>query len=269
MTEDLEMQQYLFDLQGYLIVENAISPEKVKELNDIFDQQGLPDPGKSRRFGSAPDGAGFLEWGKPYCDLLDHPSIMPIMRFRLGECFRLDRLYGMYMGEGMGRGGLHADYGTLARHSSSKPGEYFHFPQHEITHGFMVVAWSLSDAGPGLGGFCCIPGSHKSHYRVPQAIRDAPEESPQVIIPEAPAGSVILFTESLTHGTYAWTGKHQRRSLLYKYCVAHTAWRPNRVSYPDSVELTDRQKVLFREPADPIVHFPSLFEGFDENGNAI
>jgi len=266
MTEELELQQYLFDLQGYLVIENVLGKDELKELNDIFDQQGLPEPEKRNRFGSAPDGAGFLDWGNPYCDLLDHPAIMPILRFRLGEHFRLDRLYGMYMNEGMGRGRLHADYGAIAHHSTAEPGKYYHFPQHEITHGFMVVAWSLTDAGPDHGGFCCIPGSHKCNYRLPKAIYDNPELSSQVIIPEAPAGSVILFTESLTHGTYAWSGKHQRRSLLYKYCVSHTAWRPNRVSLPDKVEVTERQKVLFQGPAHPRTHFPSLFEGFDKNG---
>jgi len=261
--DDLEMQQYLFDLNGYLIVENALSADEVTTLNDLFDQQELPQPGKTSRFGSAPNGPGFLDWGKPFCDLLDHPSIMPILRFRLGECFRLDRLYGIYMKDGMKRGRLHADYGAMSRISGSVQGEYFHFLKHEITEGFLVVAWSLTDAGPNDGGFCCIPGSHKSNYRVPSKIYDAPEESPCVIIPPASAGSVILFTEALTHGTAAWKGKHERRSLLYKYCVSQTAWRPNRVQSPTNVELTPRQEILLREPAEPLLHFPSLFKGFE------
>ena len=259
--EDLEIQQYLLDLQGYLVVENVLNPDEVAALNELFDRQKLPPPGKTQRFGSAPDGPGFLQWGKPFCNLLDHPQIMPILRVRLGDCFRLDRLYGMYMKAGMGRGRLHADYGAMSPISGSEPGKYFNFPEHEITDGFMVVAWSLTDAGPDHGGFCCIPGSHKSNYRLPQKIFDAPEKSPLIIIPHAPAGSAILFSEALTHGTSAWYGKHERRSLLYKYCVAHTAWRPNRVQPPTNTELTPRQQILFREPAEPHQrHFPSLFE---------
>ncbi len=258
--EDLETQQYLLDLQGYLVVENVLNADEVATLNELFDKQKLPPPGKTQRFGSAPDGPGFLQWGKPFCDLLDHPQIMPILRFQLGDCFRLDRLYGMYMKAGMGRGRLHADYGAMSPISGSVPGKYFNFPKHEITDGFMVVAWSLTDAGPDHGGFCCIPGSHKSNYRLPKKIFDAPEKSPLIIIPQAPAGSAILFSEALTHGTSAWCGEHERRSLLYKYCVAHTAWRPNRVQPPTNVELTPRQQILFREPAEPHRHFPSLFE---------
>ena len=47
--------------------------------------------------------------------------------------------------------------------------------------------------------------------------------------------------------------------LLYKYCVSHMAWTSRRVAQPDDIELTERQKILFREPADPHRHFPSLF----------
>ena len=51
---DLELQQYLFDLQGYLVIENALSSKAVATLNQIIDEQDLPPPGKSPRFGSAP-----------------------------------------------------------------------------------------------------------------------------------------------------------------------------------------------------------------------
>ena len=110
-----------------------------------------------------------------------------------------------------------------------------------------------------MAAFCCIPGSHKSNFRLPQQISDNFEESPQVIIPEVPAGSVILFSESLTHGTATWQAEHERRTLLYKYCVSHIAWTSKRVETPTNVELTPRQQLLLRDPGDPLIHFPSLF----------
>ena len=256
---DLQSQQYLFDVQGYLVIENVLNAEELAALNRHIDEQQLPTPGKVQRFGSAPDGSGFLQWGKPFCDLLDHPKIMSILQFRLGDCFRLDRIYGMYMEEGMPRGGLHADYGATSPTAKTQPGEYYAFRNNEIHNGFVVVTWNLADTGPEQGGFCCIPGSHKSNYKLPQQIAAAPEDSPCVVIPNAPAGSAILFTEALTHGTAAWNGKHQRRSLLYKYCVSHIAWTSRRVAIPEGIELTERQRILFREPADPYRHFPSLF----------
>ena len=85
--DDLELQQYLFDLQGYLVIEDVLNPEEVGQLNELMDLQDVPAPEESPRFGSAagraPEGPGFLQWGKPFCDLLDHPRIMPVLRFRL------------------------------------------------------------------------------------------------------------------------------------------------------------------------------------------
>ncbi len=257
---DLQLQQYLFDVQGYLVIENVLNSEELAALNRHIDEQQLPTPGKVQRFGSAPNGSGFLQWGKPFCNLLDHPKIMPILQFRLGDCFRLDRIYGMYMEKGMPRGGLHADYGATSPTANAQPGEYYSFRDNEIHNGFVVVTWNLADTGPEHGGFCCIPGSHKSNYKLPQQVAAAPENSSCVVIPNAPAGSAILFTEALTHGTAAWNGKHQRRSLLYKYCVSHIAWTSRRVAIPQGIELTERQRILFREPADPYRHFPSLFD---------
>lgn len=282
---DLELRQYLFDLQGYLVIENALSSDEVETLNRLIDQQNLPPPTESTRFGSAPTlasslvrresgvpesmatadkaapvGAGFLGWGAPFCNLLDHPAVMPVLRMRLGDAFRLDRLYGMNMSKGMSYGGLHADYGATAPAENVQPGEYYAFRANQIYEGFVVVAWALSDGGGELGGFCCIPGSHKSNYKLPQQIRDEHDRSPAVVIPEMPAGSVILFTESLTHGTATWHAEHERRALLYKYCVSHLAWTSKRVEAPTNVELTARQKILLQEPGDPIRHFQSLFE---------
>ena len=261
---DLEMQQYLFDLQGYLVIENVLSSEEVSTLNQLIDKQSLPAPKEAMRFGSAaggaPEGPGFLDWGQPFCDLLDHPQIMPILRFRLGDCFRLDRLYGIQMQEGMPMGRLHADYGASAPNISCQPGEYYHFPDNAIHHGFTVVVWNLSDTGSDHGGLCCIPGSHKSNFKLPQNVLHSPDRASCVVIPEVPAGSVMMFTESLTHGTAAWKGTHHRRSLLYKYCQSQVVWSPKRVRPPSDVELTLRQKILFSEPADPYRFFPSLFD---------
>ena len=51
---------YLFDLWGYLVVENVLNNEEIVELKALLDQQTYPEPNNadiySQRFGS------FLEW---------------------------------------------------------------------------------------------------------------------------------------------------------------------------------------------------------------
>ena len=56
-----EEERYLFDVRGYLVIEDVLSPEEVAELNRVMDSQDLPPPEDdtmSARFG------GFLEWDK-------------------------------------------------------------------------------------------------------------------------------------------------------------------------------------------------------------
>ena len=78
-------------------------------------------------------------------------------------------------------------------------------------------------------------------------------------IVEAPAGSLTLFTEALTHGTARWEGDHERRTLLYKYCVSSMSWGATRVTPPEGIDLTPRQQQLLAGPGEPLTHFPSLF----------
>ena len=50
------VQKYLFDLNGYLILEDVLSADEVARLNSLIDEQGLPQPGlktSEARFGSS------------------------------------------------------------------------------------------------------------------------------------------------------------------------------------------------------------------------
>src|SRR2546428_10504442 len=78
-------------------------------------------------------------------------------------------------------------------------------------------------------------------------------------MPDLPAGSVILLSEAVMHGTAPWRSDHERRTLLYKYCVSQMAWSRARVLPPPDVPLTPRQQALLTEPADPHTFVPSLF----------
>ena len=41
---DRELQKYLFDLQGYLVIENVLTADEVSQLNSLIDQQKLLEP---------------------------------------------------------------------------------------------------------------------------------------------------------------------------------------------------------------------------------
>ncbi len=262
MDEISELQTYLYDLKGYLVVEDVLTPEEVARLKEAVDGTDLTNLPPSHRFGSAggsaPTGPGFLAWGEPFVALMDHPLVMSVMRAQLGDCFRLDRIFGMHMRKGLPNGRLHSDYGASQPFSRAERGRYFLPPGHEALHGFGVAAWNLTDTGPEHGGLRVIPGSHNSHYKLPKAIRQD-EYDDVVAIPEAPAGSVTFFSEALTHGTAAWHADHHRYTLLYKYCASQLSWSRTRVTAPEGAALTERQRLLLEEPAGAKWFFPSLF----------
>ncbi|MBJ38981.1 MAG: hypothetical protein CMD83_11040 [Gammaproteobacteria bacterium] len=263
---DSETLQYLFDLNGYVVIENVLGSDEIAALEAGIDAQELEPPNpKFPRFGSAAGavratGSGFLQYGQPFVDLMDHEAVLPILRFRLGDFFRLERLYGIYQRQGMDKGVLHADYGASSPNSTAKRGEYYPFLDNRMTGGFCVAAWNLRDTGPGIGGFACIPGSHKSQFRIPEGIHGDHQDGQWTQVLEAPAGSVTLFTEAMTHGTSRWEASYERRTLLFKYCVSNMSWGATRVVAPDGLTLTPRQRQLLAEPGDPKVHFKSLFD---------
>ena len=137
-----EEERYLFDVRGYLVIEDVLSTEEVAELNRVMDSQDLPPPQDdtmSARFG------GFLEWDKIFCDLLDHERIMPYLKTMLGDGFRLDHYYGIYMRAGTEQLRLHGGA------TPYDPPEYYHFREGEMYNGLSVVSWNLTATGPASG----------------------------------------------------------------------------------------------------------------------
>ena len=90
----------------------------------------------------------------------------------------------------------------------------------QLWNSIMSVQFALADVAPGDGGFCCIPGSHKSNFECPAALRDCAVDMPGLVQPVFTAGAMLLFTEALTHGTLPWAAPHERRALFYRYVTA-------------------------------------------------
>ena len=62
-----EFERYLFDLQGFLVIENVLNRDEIAVLQSLLDQQIAlqDDQAKFLRFDS------LLSWGKPLRNLLD------------------------------------------------------------------------------------------------------------------------------------------------------------------------------------------------------
>ena len=234
-------EKYLFDLRGYVNIEGVLDADDLTELNVLIDAQNYADPADdnihSQRLG------GFLSWeNDAFRKLLNHPRIMPCLAEIVGPKFRLDHVYGILMKEGNPGGTLHGG-GT-----PYDPSQYYVFRNDRMYNGLTVVSWALTDMLPEHGGFCCIPGSHKSNYPCPPQFRPVKDNKTCMAPVHQKAGDAVIFTEALTHGTLPWTAPHQRRSILFKYSPGHASWGQER--YNDTLRdlMTEDDQKLMLEP---------------------
>jgi ectoine hydroxylase-related dioxygenase (phytanoyl-CoA dioxygenase family) len=218
-----DLEKYLFDLRGYMVIEDVLSADEVAGLNRVIDQrEGEIDLSEKTKHQD-----GFLPWGRAFVGLLDHDGVMAQLKFILGDGFRLDHYYAIHAEKDAARLNLHGS------NTPYDPPEYYHFKNNRMYNGLTVVSWQLSDVGPDAGGFCCIPGSHKANWPLPAEIREAHVDADCVEIPAAKAGSVLIFTEALTHGSAPWIAEHARRSLLFKYSPAQQSWSKSHIQPPE------------------------------------
>lgn len=231
-----DSQRYLFDLQGFIVLEGVLTADEVAHLNRVWDAHPLPPAGdtiQSQRFGGE-----FLGWDPAALALMDHDAVLPIMSELCGPQVRLDHAYGIVMAPGTSGLGLHGGGEPF------DPSQYYMVRNGRIHAGLCVASWALVDAPEDHGGFCVVPGSHKASFSRPSSF---PADLARAVPHRA--GDVVIFTEALTHGTLPWNGPRDRRHLLFKYSPGNSAWA-NRESVPDHVrpQLTERQRLL-AEPA--------------------
>ena len=236
MTEE---ELFAFDLEGYLIVKGVLPPEEVAALHAIALRQCDEATASFQRT------IGASAWGAPCQALIDHPTIVPYLGEVLGPKFRLDHDFCVVTRTGGQDQELHGGA------SERNPDHWYAYRDGVIRCGLTVVSFALSAVRPGDGGFCCIPGSHKSNFidNVPRDVRSYRRTPHYLVQPVLEPGDAIIFTEALIHGTLPWTAEHERVALIYKYSPGHSAWMgtyydPSR--YPG---LTEQQRRILAPPS--------------------
>ena len=236
-------EQYLFDLQGFLVVEDALDANQLTALNGILDHRikdEVAADSHTHRF------LDLLDWGKPYQDLVDNPCIIDYLAELIGDPLRLDHVYLDIIRSGKGPIGTSLHGGATPLH----PTHYYRHRNNTMRNGLFVVAYNLYDVNPGDGGFAAVPGSHKSNYAFPSHWKelDGSQDLPFVAKVTGRAGTAILFTEAMTHGTLPWHGQ-ERRTIFYKYSPPAMSWSNRYFNAADYPAMTERQKAMLAPPS--------------------
>jgi ectoine hydroxylase-related dioxygenase (phytanoyl-CoA dioxygenase family) len=237
MTEE---ELFTFDLEGYLVVKQVLHPEEVAALRAVALQKcpAAERPVYHRAFGAS-------AWGGPYHALIDHPSIVPYLLDLIGPKFRLDHDYCILATKGGRDQDLHGGA------TSKNPDHWYQYRDGVVRCGLTVVTFVLSPARAGAGGFCCIPGSHKSNFvgSVPRDVSTYRRMPHYLVQPAVEPGDAIVFTEALVHGTIPWTAEHERIAVVYKYSPGHSAWMSNFYDPNNYPGLTAQQRRILAPPS--------------------
>ena len=163
--------RYLFDLQGYCVIPNAMTKEQLAKANAAIDanmytirrrgEQGRGDlsgnsPALKRDQGRG-DIGGAMTWpgthGEIFRELLAHPTSTAALLEVFDDGFRLDHMYGILMTAGTEGHTMHGG-GHIER-----PGAFYRYRDGKMRCGLTVASWQLTDQMEGDGGFAVVPGS--------------------------------------------------------------------------------------------------------------
>ena len=95
-----------------------------------------------------------------------------------------------------------------------------------------------------------------------------PELSEYVVQPTFKAGDVLVFTEAALHGTLPWTSEEQRRSVIYRFAPAGSAYgRGFSPEWPAKTleGMTPGQRAVMQPPFHPRMNRVCV----DEAGEAV
>lgn len=247
-----EEEKYLFDLRGYLVLPDALGQQEVAEVNAALDNHGLWDGENKlgypllKRYNPFIANAGPLHTTpRPVRNLISHPAVLPYLEELLGPDLRYDEGQVLYARKGAG---------ALILHNGNTPWEYppltYQVRDGRMYGGHLIAAFCLTDALADQGGFAVIPGSHKSNFAPPEDFQTWAKVGDWVSRVPVKAGTVVLFADTATHGSWPWVADFERRVVFCRYTagmVQHSSPAPVPSDLPEE-EWTDVERRLLRPP---------------------
>jgi hypothetical protein len=260
------VDDFFFDLNGYLVLENAAPPDLIARLNAAFDR--LPDiePGEwvgnaQRRDYTKETGYELhncVEFDPAFEELIDHPGWIELVKHFGGE--EQSYVQGLFIDECIAS--IRNSGGHHPVHSGGYKGAMrgaFGYKNDVFRCGQINIILALTDIGEGDGPTMVVPASHKSNFPHPlsgdYAKGDRMDTLPGAIPVYMKKGSALLFVDGLMHGGSSRTNPGERRITIYRY---GPSWASTRFGYTYSEELLTRLTPARRKILDPV---PKIYPG--------
>ena len=278
MTTDV--RDYLFDLHGYLRIEQAVAPDDIDEMNRWADahreyvdrpwEDGVETNRRGRWIGNVhthtynvENGVNFqniIAAGPVFEKLIDHPSWIDLAKRYIGSAVNGLSIHENFMTV-RGQGGfIHIHCGGHV------PLSYLTFRQNN-TGDWMVgqinVLIALTDIGPGDGPTVLVPGSHKCTEPHPRLEQDGKGLVYDGVTGEAAGtafgvqemylekGDALFFTDAITHGSAERTNPGERRTVIFRYSPRYVRERFNYRQTPEFIAGLTPERRRIVQPIPP------------------
>ncbi len=235
-------QKYLFDKDGWLLMPGVLSETECAEMRAFclqlhHDPDSIPEPERS-------------VLGGPLQRLTDHPLVVGFMNEFLAYpglssqiCygFRQESASLFYREAGDGAFGPHNGNGMLRFPGDS---HLYRCIPGKANSALTRVVWELNPVTEG-NGTLLVSGSHKAVFPAPPAIQSP--DSPIWNTYTCPPGSLIFFTEALTHSGRPWIDEeHPRIAVFSCYNSVNSKWH-NWDPHPDLLaSMPPLRQTLYR-----------------------
>jgi len=254
------LDDFMFDLRGYLILKNAIEPSLLDDLHSAFDSFPALELGEwwgnaQRRDYTGTTGFELhncVEAGEPFERLIDHPAWINYVRHYCGE--ESSYVQGLFIDECIAS--VRTSGGHHPVHSGGFRGAMrgaYRFKDGLFRCGQCNILMALTDIGPGDGATMVVPGSHKSNLPHPHTgdyqrgeTMDRLEGAIEVHLNR---GDALLFVDGIMHGGGSRTNPGERRVVIYRY---GPLWGATRFGYEYSQALLNRLTPERRKILQPI-----------------
>ena len=241
-------QKFFFDLRGWILLPAVLSPAAIEALKtEVY-------------AGARQSYEGALQ------TLLDHPAIVGVLTEILAEepylgddyySFRCEGSFTTVRPPGWSKS-ERGDNGLphVVRPPQQANAMRYQVAGNKIFAGLTRVVWELEEVKAGQGGTTFLSGSHKAHfsYGGPDPYRPNIGESPWEDQMRAamdqyscPAGSVVIFTESLVHAANDWTNPgHPRCAVFNCYNSLWAQWHRLGLDHEIIEAMPPKRRSLFR-----------------------
>jgi hypothetical protein len=241
MSEGLTRAQRLhLDVYGYVLLENVLTAQEVERMKAaLYRMQADPNLEAQRvythRHGSHYQLFGHLvEYDPALLAYAVHPKLLPLAEELVGGAVRLEESEAI-----INRRNPDVDTDALRGrkvnpvgfHTGTRHGWGTYTESNQFHCLFVKTLAYLTDVGPEDGGTAVIPGSHKMSWPQQEMIEAALSDERLIHQITAPAGSVLLFPESLIHSTTEILSDKERVILVSGYTPTMLReWMGNEIS---------------------------------------